>query len=113
MTLINCPEPSALIWTWVASLVGRMAQDGDIPAMHTPTYGRILGLVQAAHGGIRSINASMVVQAPFIYTHMLSTLVHLNNILNALSFGMLLGVTIGTIMQNENNKKGDGERGAS
>eukprot|EP00747_Dinoflagellata_sp_TGD_P163390 gnl/TRDRNA2_/TRDRNA2_182019_c0_seq1.p1 gnl/TRDRNA2_/TRDRNA2_182019_c0~~gnl/TRDRNA2_/TRDRNA2_182019_c0_seq1.p1 ORF type:complete len:407 (-),score=63.52 gnl/TRDRNA2_/TRDRNA2_182019_c0_seq1:74-1294(-) len=107
VTLMNVSEPSALIWTWVASLVGRMAQDGDIPGMATPTYGRILGLVQSAHGGIRSINESMFVQAPFIYTHMLATLVHLNNILNALSFGMLLGVTIGVINANE-GPKGDG-----
>eukprot|EP00747_Dinoflagellata_sp_TGD_P027092 gnl/TRDRNA2_/TRDRNA2_132380_c0_seq4.p1 gnl/TRDRNA2_/TRDRNA2_132380_c0~~gnl/TRDRNA2_/TRDRNA2_132380_c0_seq4.p1 ORF type:complete len:512 (-),score=87.57 gnl/TRDRNA2_/TRDRNA2_132380_c0_seq4:87-1622(-) len=92
-------EASGLIWTWVASLVGRMAQDGDIPPMASPTYGRMLNLVQAAHSGIRSVRSSMVVQAPFIYTHLLANLVHLNNILNSLAFGMLLGVTIGTITQ--------------
>eukprot|EP00747_Dinoflagellata_sp_TGD_P162887 gnl/TRDRNA2_/TRDRNA2_181010_c0_seq1.p1 gnl/TRDRNA2_/TRDRNA2_181010_c0~~gnl/TRDRNA2_/TRDRNA2_181010_c0_seq1.p1 ORF type:complete len:411 (-),score=56.43 gnl/TRDRNA2_/TRDRNA2_181010_c0_seq1:71-1303(-) len=99
--LMHCGEPSGLIWTWVCSLVGRMSQDGDIPPMASPTYGRVLSLVQAAHGGIRSINASMIAQPPFIYTHMLATLVHLNNILNALAFGMLLGVTIGVLEHAE------------
>eukprot|EP00747_Dinoflagellata_sp_TGD_P027089 gnl/TRDRNA2_/TRDRNA2_132380_c0_seq1.p1 gnl/TRDRNA2_/TRDRNA2_132380_c0~~gnl/TRDRNA2_/TRDRNA2_132380_c0_seq1.p1 ORF type:complete len:528 (-),score=87.14 gnl/TRDRNA2_/TRDRNA2_132380_c0_seq1:87-1670(-) len=92
-------EASGLIWTWVASLVGRMSQDGDIPPMASPTYGRMLNLVQTAHSGIRSVRSSMVVQAPFIYTHLLANLVHMNNILNSIAFGMLLGVTVGTITQ--------------
>merc|ERR1719272_1158450 len=44
-------DPASLVWIWVASLVGRMAQDGEIPGMPTPTYGRIMNLVQEAHGG--------------------------------------------------------------
>jgi len=89
--LSQYPEPYALLWTWVASLVGRMAIDAEIPAMSTPTYGRILDLVSAAFGSIREVRALYAVKVPFIYLHTLAILVHVNNILNAISFGLTLG----------------------
>lgn len=92
-------QPSAAVWTWVASRIGRMAQNGEIPAMQTPTFVRIMGMVQAAHQGLRTVRGAIVVQAPFVYVHMLSTLVHLNNFINALSFGLVTGVTFGTFSQ--------------
>lgn len=95
-------DPASLVWIWVASLVGRMSQDGDVPAMATPTYGRIMNLVQRAHGGIRRVRGSISVQAPYIYVHMLATLVHINNILNAISFGFIAGTTIGTWLASRN-----------
>eukprot|EP00747_Dinoflagellata_sp_TGD_P096117 gnl/TRDRNA2_/TRDRNA2_166732_c1_seq2.p2 gnl/TRDRNA2_/TRDRNA2_166732_c1~~gnl/TRDRNA2_/TRDRNA2_166732_c1_seq2.p2 ORF type:complete len:239 (-),score=48.88 gnl/TRDRNA2_/TRDRNA2_166732_c1_seq2:98-718(-) len=76
-----------------------MAADGDIPPMQSPTYGRIMNLLQSAHASIRVVKSSMNLQAPFVYTHMLATLVIINNILNALAFGLLAGVTVGTIVQ--------------
>jgi len=97
--LKSCQDPSAMVWIWVASLVGRMAQDGWIPPMASPTYGRIMNLVQAAHGGIRTVKLAIIVQAPFIYVHMLASLVHVNNIFNAISFGIVAGTTIGTELQ--------------
>mmetsp|Transcript_41666 Transcript_41666/g.107839 ORF Transcript_41666/g.107839 Transcript_41666/m.107839 type:complete len:441 (-) Transcript_41666:114-1436(-) len=93
--LQQCEFPSQMVWTWVASLVGRMAQDGDIPAMPTPTYGRILNIVSEAHGGIRGVRAAVCVQAPYIYIHTLAVLVHFNNVINAVAFGMTAGVTLG------------------
>jgi len=89
--LSQYPEPYALLWTWVASLVGRMAVDREIPAMASPTYGRILDLVSAAFSSIREVRALYAVKVPFIYLHTLAILVHVNNILNAVSFGLTLG----------------------
>lgn len=89
-------DPAGLLWMWVGSFIGRMAQDGDVPAMQTPTYGRIMNLAQNAHAGIRQVRSSITVQAPYIYVQMLASLVHINNIFNALSFGMTAGVTVGT-----------------
>lgn len=99
-------DPASLVWIWVASLVGRMAQDGDIPGMPTPTYGRIMNLVQAAHGGIRRVRGSISVQAPYIYVHMLATLVHINNILNAISFGFIAGTSIGVYLASRDMHPG-------
>merc|ERR1719353_669187 len=89
-------DPPGMMWMWVAALIGRLAQDGWIPGMPTPTYGRIMNLCQSAHGGIRQVRAAISVQAPLTYTHMLATLVHINNLLNALTFGIVSGVAIGT-----------------
>merc|ERR1740121_2503724 len=97
--LQTCEDPAEHVWIWVASLVGRMSQDGWIPPMASPTYGRIMNLVQAAHSGIRTVKLAIIVQAPFNYVHMLATVVHLNNIFNAISFGMVTGSTIGTMLQ--------------
>jgi len=91
--LMQHKECYALLWTWVASLIGRMSQDGEIPPMASPTYGRILNIVQEAYGSIRNVRALQMIKAPFIYVHTLAILVHVNNILNAISFGLVLGIT--------------------
>jgi len=91
------PSLSGCMWMWVGSLVGRMAQDGEIPPMSTPTYGRIMNLAMAAHAGIRQVKATVCVQAPFAYSHTLALLVHINNICSALAFGITLGLTYGTL----------------
>lgn len=92
-------DTSLLVWTWVASKVGAMAQAGEIPPMASPTYGRVMNLLQNAHAGMRQVRGTMLVQVPFIYTHMLACLVHINNFINGLSFGLVLGTTVGTVMQ--------------
>lgn len=92
-------DPPGMMWMWVAALIGRLAQDGWIPPMASPTYGRIMNLCQSAHGGIRQVRAAISVQAPLTYTHMLATLVHINNLLNALTLGLVSGVAVGTALQ--------------
>merc|ERR1719214_520373 len=76
-------DHAGLLWIWIGSLIGRMAQDGEIPPMASPTYGRIMNLAQEAHNGIRNVKASVCVQTPFVYVHMLASLVHINNLINA------------------------------
>jgi len=95
--LKNVDDPPGMIWMWVGSLIGRMAQDGEIPPMASPTYGRIMNLAQDAHSGLRQIRASVYVQAPFVYVHMLAVLVHINNGLNAISFGLTVGCASATV----------------
>lgn len=87
-------DPPGMMWMWVAALIGRLAQDGWIPPMASPTYGRIMNLCQSAHGGIRQVRAAISVQAPLTYTHMLASLVHINNLLNAVTFGIVSGLAI-------------------
>merc|ERR1719421_2235518 len=82
------------MWSWITPLVARMAEDGEIPAMATPTYGRIMNLAQDAHDGIRHVRTNISIRAPFVYVHMLASLVHINNIMNALCFGLVLGITV-------------------
>lgn len=92
-------DPSGTIWLWVTMMLGRMAEDGDVPPMPSPTYGRLMGLAQSGHGGVRTVRASVNVQPPFIYVQILAALVHINNIINAISFGMTWGMTLGTTLE--------------
>jgi len=98
-------DPPGMMWMWVAALIGRMAQDGWIPPMASPTYGRVMNLCQSAHGGIRQVRAAISVQAPLTYTHMLATLVHVNNLLNAMTFGVVSGVAAGCALQASGYKQ--------
>merc|ERR1719277_910082 len=58
-----------------------------------------MSCVTEAHKGIRGVRQSVLVQAPFTYVHMLASLVHCNSIVNGISFGIVLGSCIGTMLQ--------------
>merc|ERR1740123_1689895 len=98
--LRDARDPPSVIWTWIAAQIGRYAADGLIPPMPTPTYGRIMNLCQQEHGGIRQVRANICVQTPWNYAHFLAMIVHLNNILNAVSLGMTGGVALATALQS-------------
>lgn len=91
-------QVSSLLWIWVANFLGRMAQDGDIPPMASPTYGRIMTLAQDAQEGIRQVRVSMTVQMPFIYVHTLAFLVHGSNIFSAFDLGLNVAVNLSGIL---------------
>jgi hypothetical protein len=40
--LMTVSDPAGVMWNWISSLVARMAEDGEIPGMATPTYRRIM-----------------------------------------------------------------------
>jgi len=48
-----------------------------------------------------------LIKAPFIYVHTLAILVHMNHILNATSFGLLMGITTQVLMGKADNKLSD------
>lgn len=87
----SCADETLQVWVWVASRIGRMASDGEIPGMATPTYGRIMSLAQDAQDSIRGVRVAITVKVPFSYIHILAVLVHTTNILFAFTLGMSLG----------------------
>lgn len=87
-------DTAGQMWIWIASLIGRMAMDGDVPPMASPTYGRIMNLGQEAQQALRQVRTELVVQMPFVYVHTLATLVHFNSILLAVNLGFSCGVTM-------------------
>jgi len=102
--LMKTDDPAAIVWLWIASLVGRMAQDGDIPPMQSPIYARIMMLIQSATKGIREVRCSITVQVPYVYVQMLATLLHINNLLNAISFGLTSGVALAAMMARHSTR---------
>lgn len=93
-------DPSQALWVWVTSLITRMSADGEIPPMPTPTYGRTMLLAEKAYKGIRMVRASVRVQPPYVYVQMMAMLVNINNVINAISFGMTLGIALIVIKNN-------------
>jgi predicted membrane chloride channel (bestrophin family) len=87
------------LWTWIGSLIGRLALDGDVPPMASPTYGRLINLCQIAQDEIRIIRAAMFVKTPFLYVHTLATLVHVTNFLFAVALGFVLGTSLEGIVK--------------
>jgi len=111
--LRDIDDPASLLWTWVASFVSRLAQDGHIPPMQSPTYGRVMHHVVDAHSGIRKVRSSFSVQAPYIYVHLLASLVHVNNVVNAVSFGIGWGVALAEVHNILYHAHGRHERNAA
>eukprot|EP00930_Biecheleria_cincta_P099574 TRINITY_DN9119_c0_g2_i1.p1 TRINITY_DN9119_c0_g2~~TRINITY_DN9119_c0_g2_i1.p1 ORF type:complete len:501 (+),score=69.62 TRINITY_DN9119_c0_g2_i1:99-1601(+) len=91
-------DPSPQLWMWIASLSGRLAQDEWIPAMASPTYGRILSLSNQAQESLKMIRLIFAVQVPYIYTHTLAVVVHISNMLCAVSMGLTLGACLGSLL---------------
>lgn len=78
--------------------MGRLASDGDIPPMASPTYGRMVMLANDAQVALKEVRMCGEVKIPYLYTHTLSAVVHVNNILCAISMGMTLGSCIGQLL---------------
>merc|ERR1719424_509283 len=91
-------DPTHILWTWVGVLLGGLAQDGWIPPMNSPTYGRIMNICQNAHAAIREVKLSITVQAPLTYCHSLALLVHINNLMMATTMGIVSGLAVGTAL---------------
>jgi len=91
------------MWVWNATLIGRMAADGDVPAMNTPTYGRILDLCQRAQDSLRLVRTAMFVRTPFTYVHTLAVLVHITNAFFAVALGLTFGASLEGVVHYANS----------
>lgn len=91
-------DPAIQIWVWVASFLGSLAQEGEIPPMASPIYGRLLQIVKSAQDSMKQIRAVREVQVPYVYTHTLAAVVHVSNMLCATSMGLTLGSCLGSIL---------------
>jgi len=95
------PECYGLIWTMIASFIGRMAQDGEIPPMASPTFLRVLGIIEMAYNSIREVRALSAVKPPLIYIHTLSILVHMNSFIVSFSCGLSFGNSLNSWIHSD------------
>jgi len=96
-------ECYGLVWTFIASLLGRMAQDGEIPPLASPTFLRILGVVEQAYNSIREVRALQKVKPPFIYVHTLAFLVHMNSMIVSCCCGLSFGFSMNHMMSERHD----------
>mmetsp|Transcript_6438 Transcript_6438/g.14082 ORF Transcript_6438/g.14082 Transcript_6438/m.14082 type:complete len:448 (-) Transcript_6438:254-1597(-) len=96
--LRDTQDAAECLWIWIGMFIGELAKEQYIPPQHSPTYGRVMNIAQRAHDAIRKVRTNISIQAPYVYVHMLASLVHINNLLNAVSFGLTSGGGIGTYL---------------
>jgi hypothetical protein len=79
---------STLIWIWVGESMGQVKLE---PKVAPPMYVRLLFLCQDCLAQVELLKTNLIVQLPFTYVHMLCAMVHLANILLAISCGLTIG----------------------
>jgi predicted membrane chloride channel (bestrophin family) len=95
-SLQSMSDPAGTLWVWIGAYVGNLAKDGEIKTLAPPSFSRCMALSGEGLDKILKIRSTITVQAPYIYVQMLASLVHLNNIINSLGFGLTAGTSVGT-----------------
>lgn len=85
-------------WVWITGVFGRIAEDNRFPMLAGPSFSLCMSTTLSGLDNIYKVRTSISVQAPYIYVQMLAALVHINNMVCALSFGLTAGASMGTLL---------------
>mmetsp|Transcript_17965 Transcript_17965/g.41931 ORF Transcript_17965/g.41931 Transcript_17965/m.41931 type:complete len:405 (-) Transcript_17965:114-1328(-) len=91
-------DPAGCLWIWIGLLISDLSREKYIPPSNGPAYGSIMNIAKTATDSIRRVKCSINMQAPYVYVNMLASLVHLNNLMNAVSFGATSGSSISMLL---------------
>lgn len=80
-------DRSTLVWAWIGRTVGRISEE---PGVIAPMCVRLVSLCHTAMNKTEELKIHGAVQVPFSYAYLLAVLVHLNNILLAVSSGIFI-----------------------
>jgi hypothetical protein len=81
-----------VVWTWVACHVTHV----DLPP---PLRGSLYELITKQTDLVTQIKTFLIFQLPYMYSHMLATFVHLNNIMIAVACGVGIAISIADTVQ--------------
>merc|ERR1719198_40077 len=87
---------STTVWTWIGDSMGQVR---SVPQVTPPMYVRLLFLCQDCLTQVEELKTNLTVQMPFTYAHMLASLVHMSNILLAISCGLAFGSAVAEVME--------------
>jgi len=79
---------STMIWIWIGETLSQVRLDSKVAP---PMYVRLLFLCQDCMAQVELLKTNLIVQLPFTYVHMLCIMVHLTNILAAITAGLTIG----------------------
>lgn len=79
---------STVVWTWIGEVMGSLSSEDNVAP---PMYVRLLFLCQDCLAKVEELKTFLSVQIPFNYFDMLAKLVHLANLMMAVSSGLTLG----------------------
>jgi len=97
---------STMIWAWIGHVVSTIK---EAPGVSAPMYVRCVSILHACIGQVDQLKQCVHVQVPFTYAYLLSTIVHLNNIILA----VCTGLHIGSSLSDVSAEKGDSEKATS
>jgi len=87
-------DPAGTLWIWIGKFLGSLAGRGHIRALAGPIYARCMVLSSEGLDKILRVRSCISVQAPYVYVHMLASLVHISNFSSAVSFGLTFGTAL-------------------
>lgn len=93
-------KPQAM-WVWIAGLFHQLAERGRLSSRLLISLYGICSRARAAVGRGKGAFAYLDTQLPFSYVHLLSVLVHLNNLAIATKCGVLVSIGIRNLLRPE------------
>lgn len=96
---------TTIIWTWIGETMTLVRAE---PTVAPPMYVRLLFLCHDCMAQIEELKTNLTVQLPFTYAHMLAVLVHLSNVLMAISCGLAFGSAMAEITSRTNEVEATG-----
>jgi hypothetical protein len=88
---IEVGRHSKMIWSWIGQITTRVREE---PGVLAPMYVRLVFIPNACLNLVDQLKNGVQVQIPFTYAYLLSTIVHLNNILLAICCGIQIGFSV-------------------
>jgi len=83
------------IWSWLGDLLMNFNLKVS-PPMHS----RIMGISQCGLSRMDGLHHQVTLQIPYMYAHLLSFLVHLNNVITAVTTGISFGASCSAFLSN-------------
>merc|ERR1719235_2346815 len=92
-----------MMWIWVAETMSQLKDSTT-----GPLFVRLLFLCQDCMAQVELLKTNLIVQLPYTYVHMLCFMVHLANILMALSAGLSIGSAMAEVSSRADSYEDDG-----
>lgn len=100
--LEKLPSKPQVVWVWIAGTLQRLAEAGKLPSRLLVS---LYGICANARGALGGVSVHLDTQLPFTYAHLLSVVVHVDNLLVAMKCGALAAVAIWNLHRPEGKDK--------
>merc|ERR1719401_3220729 len=84
-------------WGFIGELLAHVT-DLTKKQLPPPVETRLIGLCQICIAQVEELKMNITMQTPFMYAHLLSFLVHVNNFILAMSCGISIGSAVNEIV---------------
>jgi len=86
-----------VVWVWIAGTFQRLAQAGKLPSR---LLANLYETCARARSSVAGIFAHLSTQLPYSYVHLISVVVHANNLLVAVKCGTMAAVAVRSLLEH-------------